>query len=128
MKQSLADRFRKANPRHLAIGWTFLILVLLSIPGKDLPQVDFVGIDKPVHAALFFVFTVLWSRVFRRGRLRNLILAMCLAVSFAVLSELYQGILPWERTPDRFDVLANWIGTALAFAVSIARPNLSAKN
>lgn len=103
-----------AHPVVWAISWTVLIVLLLSVPGQDIPSVGISGIDKPVHAALFFVFTVLWSRVIPLSQPWNIVVTLIVAVVFGVASELYQGILPFGRIPDKFDVLADWIGAVIA--------------
>ncbi len=102
------------RPLAWAIGWTLLILALLTIPGRDIPSVGITGIDKPVHAALFFVFTWLWSGVFKLSHIKNILLALALALTFGIVSELYQSVLPFERIADPYDVLADWIGATVA--------------
>lgn len=115
----LIDFLKQAPPPKLALAWTVLIITLLSIPGRDLPDVGPSGLDKPVHAFLFMVFTILWARSFGNHVFHSVGFAFLLALSFAVLSELYQGILPFERTPDKYDVVANWTGSVIGSLISI---------
>ncbi|MEM1270628.1 MAG: VanZ family protein [Bacteroidota bacterium] len=95
-------------PRILAALWTLLILASCSIPGRDLPRVEIVQIDKFVHAALFFGFAWLWR--WAGGRTR---VVLASGLVYAVMTEIYQGWLPWDRTPDPFDMLANTVGLVL---------------
>lgn len=108
-------------PLRWASGWTVLIIMLLSIPGRDIPSVGITGIDKPVHAGLFFVFTILWARALPLSRRASILVAAGLALAFGVASEFYQGILPFERIPDKWDVLADWVGVIGALIVLVWR-------
>lgn len=93
-----------------AAGWTIMIMILVTIPGPDLPQADLPQGDKIAHFALFAGFGWLWMRAlpFRADRRFRLVLFAGLA--YAVLTELYQGVLPFGRQPDPWDVAANLAG------------------
>ena len=99
----------------LAIIWTLIILGLCSIPGRDIPKVDVVQIDKFVHAFIFFVFGILWLRV-QNSRPRYFVV-LTGGLIYAVFTEVYQGWLPWDRTPDPLDALANSVGIVLAIGI-----------
>lgn len=100
--------------------WTLAIVVALSIPGDDVPDVDVVAIDKVVHAAVFAGFAVLWMAALGGSVARRAAVVAATGVAFAVLSELYQGWLPWERTPDVLDAAADVAGLLLGMAGYLA--------
>lgn len=101
----------------LSVGWTIAILVACLVPGEDLPVVNFALTDKVVHVALFAVFGLLWLRTMPTRR--RAVLGWGLA--FAVLIEVLQGsITAVHRSGDPFDVVADAIGLALAFAIDAA--------
>ena len=103
------------NRRTLqAVGWTLLILALCSIPGVDIP---FQGpsFDKVFHVLVFAVFGYLWLRATTHPR--RYLWVFLAGVAYAVGTEYYQGLLPWERTPDVYDALADILGTAVGMAV-----------
>ncbi|NND73242.1 MAG: VanZ family protein [Rhodothermales bacterium] len=115
----LINYLGQTPPLKLALAWTVTIIALLSIPGRDIPEIGPAGLDKPVHAFLFIVFTFLWARSFKFNLLKSVGLAFVLGFIFAIASELYQGILPFERTLDKYDVIANWTGTVIGCIISV---------
>jgi hypothetical protein len=100
--------------RHyfLAIGWTLGILLACSIPGNDLPDLDLdlLKADKLAHFTLFLGFGWLWLRAIPRGRRFRWAGVLAVGLVYAVATEWYQGILPWDRTPDPLDAAANTVG------------------
>ncbi len=103
----------------LAIGWTVGILAACSIPGNDLPdlELDLLRPDKIVHFSLFLGFGWLWLRALPRTLRFRLTLVLGLGALYAVGTEIYQGLLPWDRTPDVMDAVANLIGLFTASGI-----------
>lgn len=105
------------SPKHwriLAILWTFGIIAACSIPGRSLTPSGLFEFDKLIHAVFFAGFGLLWllaAQTPLRIRLRRVLLA---GLALAVLTELYQGLLPFERFPDPYDALANAVGLIAA--------------
>lgn len=105
--------------------WALLILVLCLMPGRTLPQwdwADLFSLDKPVHAVLFGVFTVLLGRAFRLTK-RNgplLLWAVLLSVAYGIGTELMQQLQALGRHGDVNDAIANTLG-ALAGAFYLWR-------
>lgn len=100
-----------------AIAWTALIIIVCSIPGTDLPATEVAGLDKVGHFVLFAVFGWLWLTAVksRPGRaVRNVLLA---GLVLALLTEIYQGLLPFERDPSALDAAANAAGLFAGIAV-----------
>lgn len=99
-----------SRPVLLASLWTLVILAACTVPGKNLPDVQFFSLDKWIHAGMFLVLAVLWLAVptFSR-RWPTVLLA---GVAYGAFTEIYQGWLPWDRTPDSLDFLANCVGLA----------------
>ena len=102
--------------RALAVLWTLAILAGCSIPGRDLPSVGLPSFDKLVHALLFAGFGVLWLRALGGPLRRRVAWVLGTGAAYAVLTEFYQGLLPFERSPDPWDALANLIGLGLGVA------------
>ena len=102
------------NARIPAVLWALLILALCSIPGSELPDLDIVGIDKVGHFAVFFVGAFLWMQAWPRSTAR----VLAAGIVFAVLTEIYQGLMPLlSRSPDPFDVVADALGLAAGLLV-----------
>ena len=103
------------NRRHLlAIAWTLFIVALCSIPGDDIPDVDIWGYDKIGHFVMFAGFGWLWARAAPKHALGWVLAA---GVAFAGLTEIYQGLLPFDRIPDLYDALADVAGLSAALLV-----------
>ena len=103
----------------LAIGWTFLILVLCLVKFNKLPSVQVSGADKYVHFTFPFAFTLLWS-FYSRLRLGQWILKssfiiVCLSVGYGILIEILQETFTQTRKADIMDVAANATGAIIAF-------------
>lgn len=93
-----------------AVGWTLLILILVSIPSPDLPDADLPSIDKFAHFALFAGFGWLWMRSLPFNVDKRFRLVLIIGFAYAVMTEVYQGMLPFGRQPDAMDVAANLAG------------------
>ncbi|GAB5519377.1 MAG: hypothetical protein RhofKO_16280 [Rhodothermales bacterium] len=96
----------KLYARLFAIAWTLGILAACSIPGTSLPSVSLWEFDKVAHFILFCGFGMLWMW----AAPQRFSLILLLGVAYAIGTEFYQGLLPWPRTPDPYDALANTIG------------------
>ena len=103
----------------LATGWTLGILIACSIPGHDIPDIgfDLFEYDKLVHFALFVGFGWLWSRAIPKRFSSRFVWIGLAGLMYAVGTEIYQGMLPWERTPDPMDAMANMLGLLLSILV-----------
>lgn len=111
--------------RKLAAAfWTILIVALCTLPGEDLPEIDVVNIDKLAHVVLFAVFGWLW--IWSSDRSRSAVVRVILSgLALAILTEIYQGILPFGRQPSVWDAVANATGLAAgvwSFKLLMRRP------
>ncbi|MDA1028949.1 MAG: VanZ family protein [Bacteroidetes bacterium] len=107
----------RIRPITLALSWTLLILVLLSIPGKSVPRVAIMEFDKFIHAGLFFVLTTLWLRAVAAENVTRALVVLGCIVVFSFASEWYQEWLPFDRTADLFDAVADSIGALIGILV-----------
>jgi VanZ family protein len=110
------------------IAWFFLVLVLICLPGSDLPTVDdWLGkiyFDKWIHVGLFAVLAFLFMHPFLRSSLtlkKKWDIAIRIALSTAVwglATEFIQKFFVTGRSFDLFDWAADTLGAlaALLFA------------
>ena len=98
----------------IAFFWTLGILAACSIPGRDLPEVDIASLDKLVHFVVFAGFGWLWMHALRAETPARTALVVVAGLVYAGLTDVYQGLLPFDRTPDPFDALANASGLLVA--------------
>jgi len=129
--------------------WTTGILVALSIPSPNLPEIDpSLTLDKVAHLVLFAGLAVFWMRALRpsdasasdasasddepgdaapgdaapTGRSARPLPwtraagVFAAGVVFAVGSEFYQKILPFKRTADPYDAIADIVGLILGLS------------
>lgn len=94
----------------LALLWTLLILIACSIPGSSLPSISLLEYDKFAHFVLFAGFGWLWLNVYP-GRL---LVILVMGLLYGAGTEFYQGWLPYERSPDPLDFIANALGLLAA--------------
>ncbi|NER12666.1 teicoplanin resistance protein VanZ [Leptobacterium flavescens] len=98
------------------------MLSLFSV--SDLPKLEFKLSDKLLHAAFYLILTWTWFFSFspsgtdkKRENKALIVIAVIIAV-YGMIIEALQGILPFGRTADWRDIVANVIGILLAvFAI-----------
>ena len=101
------------------LAWTFFILILHAIPGKDLPHFTFLELlkfDKLVHASLFFVWTILIIKNIeaRIGVSVSLFVAIIFPMLYGAFLEMMQAKVFAERTADLYDFIADSLGAIVA--------------
>jgi len=111
---------RLFSPFRLAVLWTLLIMVALTIPGGSIPDSNILQLDKLIHASLFLVLTLLWLVALSQGSLMRGIVILATIVVYAVLTEVYQEVMPIGRSADMLDSLADAAGAIIAFLLWIA--------
>jgi len=113
------------------IAWFFLVLVLICLPGKELPDVNDwlskIYFDKWVHTGLFAVLAFLFMRPFLRSTLSpgekwNWVIKIALATcAWGITTELIQKYFIVGRSFDLFDWAADSLGALLALLYSKIR-------
>lgn len=122
---------RSFDTRHYLIAaavWTAGIITALTIPAPGLPKIDpSLTLDKVAHVILFAGLAIFWMRALRPDDQssqserwavpwrRTLIVAGG-GIAFAVGSEFYQMLLPFKRTADPYDAIADVIGLILGLS------------
>ena len=120
MKDFLKNHF-------LWIAWGLFIIALVSIPGKDLPELsedlDTLQPDKLVHVLLFLVFVVLLQRGFDHPFSSSAVSARfyLLTVSSGILlggmTEMYQHFFIPGRNATLKDFLFNTLGCVIGYVL-----------
>ncbi len=105
----------------LAIGWTFLVLLLCLVNFNDLPTVKVSGADKYGHFTFHFGFMMLWGYYSWQKQnqlvIGKLIKIFIASVCFGILIEFLQDTFTKTRHADILDVLANFIGAMTGFLI-----------
>ncbi|NIJ53955.1 VanZ family protein [Dyadobacter arcticus] len=91
--------------------WTLLILAACTWPGKDIPAAPIVGFDKFVHTGLFTIWIILWLLIYPQ----KTALLVTLGMAYGLGLEFYQQLLPFDRTFDWWDAVADAAGVILGF-------------
>jgi VanZ family protein len=98
------------------VAWSAVIFYASSIPGEELPKLDFWSIDKLAHAGVFMVLSVAAVlAAFHVARVRGKPVASLLKVSiflcllYAATDELHQAVVP-NRSSEVADWLADAVG------------------
>ncbi|HMQ63034.1 MAG TPA: VanZ family protein [Flavilitoribacter sp.] len=96
------------------ITWGLAVLILSTMPGKNLPSFDLTGVDKLEHAVSYCLLAslFLWG-LHRSGNWsvkgRNWIIAAC--ISYGILIEIIQYCFFPSRYFEVNDIVANIIGS-----------------
>ncbi|HEY4208159.1 MAG TPA: VanZ family protein [Puia sp.] len=112
---------------YVAVGWTLLVILLLSLPGSMLPNESHFAIpqfDKIVHITLFGGFVLLWN-LYLSGRalstlslLRWFFLIFMLGNALGIGMEFAQKYWIPFRDFDTEDIIADMIGAGIAYGAS----------
>ncbi len=110
-----------------AIGWFFLVLILICLPGSKFPKtndwLDIIFFDKWVHAGLFAILAFLWMKPFVNSSLAKqtilqTIFKIALSVSiWGLATEFIQKYFAFNRSFDWWDWGADTAGVLLALFV-----------
>ncbi len=112
----------------LLAAYAAFVAFLSVIPTTPLPSAT--HLDKLVHVWEYLVFAWLFTQVIRHNELRApeyRWLAWMFALSYGLLMELIQAMLPW-RSADWADVLSNALGAALGIWLGERIPRLKPAN
>jgi len=102
-----------------AFLWFFIILLVVSIPGSNIPKSEIFKIphfDKLVHFSLFFVFTLLLNYGFHKQnnnsalKRYNYTIAFVSGVIYSVITEVIQHYYIAGRSGEYLDFVANIAG------------------
>jgi VanZ family protein len=112
---------------YISVGWTLLVILLLSLPGSMLPNESHFAIpqfDKFVHISLFGGLVLLWNLYLSRRSLSTLLLLKWFFLIFLLANALGIGMefaqkywIPF-RDFDTEDIIADMIGTGLGYGLS----------
>jgi VanZ family protein len=107
------------------IAWFFLVLVLICLPGSDIPPVEnwlnYIYFDKLVHIGLFSILTFLFiypvSKLdFTNSFKKNTAIKIALAAwIWALTTEFIQKYFIPDRSFDMYDWAADSFGILVAF-------------
>jgi VanZ family protein len=108
------------------IAWFFLVLVLICLPGSDIPPVEnwlnYIYFDKWVHVGLFSILTFFFIYPIRRLDSTNTVkknTAIKITIAawvWALTTEFIQKYFIPDRSFDLFDWAADSLGILIAFA------------
>ncbi|MEO6328218.1 MAG: VanZ family protein [Ginsengibacter sp.] len=115
--------FKKFLP---GIAWFFVVLILMCLPGEDIPPSDWLNIDfldKWLHAGVFglLVFLFCWpfyKSAFGKDERKHYFIKIALATSIWGLAiEFIQKFFIPGRSFDLFDWAADSVGALLGFFI-----------
>ena len=113
--------FKKYIP---GIIWLLFVLILIWIPGKDLPHSEFlfeINFDKLVHAGIFGLLGILFcwpvynTNITRNKKIIYFIIVALLTSAFGYATELIQKYWAQGRSYDLMDWLADSAGALGAY-------------
>jgi|SRR6516225_3795277 VanZ family protein len=111
---------------YLAIGWSVIIFILLSLPGSMIPkEPSFIlpGFDKLVHIGLFGGFVLLWCFYYSskslsiKKQLRVFFFIFLISSCYGIAMEYVQKYFIPMRDFDVADILADLMGAGLAYGI-----------
>jgi VanZ family protein len=106
------------------IAWAIFILILLGIPGDNLPEPiwGFKHLDKVAHFGLFFIFTLLLvfglKKQYSYKNIRSYYTPWVITISigYAFFTEGFQIMLSTGRNFELLDAVMDILGSGTSFA------------
>jgi len=101
-----------------SVLWMALIWIISSIPGKEIPEISILGIDKLAHFGIYFFWSALLKQYAeaRDSKAIESVLILALMMLLASLDEYHQHYIP-GRSVSFYDLLANWAGILMAWGI-----------
>lgn len=118
--------FRILSNRIPSLVWTFIIFILLALPGNMLPNENHLAIpnlDKLVHMILFGSFVFLWSFYFAAKDPKNVksgnrtFRILVVACLYGIMMEFIQKYLIPNRDFDIYDIVADSAGAVAGYFI-----------
>lgn len=129
-KSTSADSMGFLRAYAAALIWATVILVLISLPGEDLPDFDIWAIDiedKLGHFGVFGLLAVLmvYGRFLRKGALtrKELLFIFLIGTGYGAFTEILQGL----AFPTRFASVSDFIADSLGALLGTVFGNLVIK-
>ncbi len=119
--ETMKISFKKFIP---GIAWFFIVLVLMCLPGKEIPKIDWlmgINFDKVVHIGVFGLLTGLFcwpfykSNISKKERLQYFIRIAIATSIWGITTEFIQRFFIPGRSFDLLDWVADSIGALIAF-------------
>ena len=113
---------RLCSTKVFPLSWTFLIIVLLCLPGSAIPGSGFFaieGLDKVVHIILFGGLVLFWG-IYIRQRYNKpwakmILWIALLSIGLGIFLEYIQLYFVSNRSFDSRDIIADTIGSLIVF-------------
>lgn len=121
--EAASSSVNRVVPRFLTACYTLLLTLASLLPGSQLPTIpDWTTLfspDKVAHFGAYALFALLLSVCFsERGKLKNTVKAVFLAICFGTSMEILQAFAGTGRSFDFVDMAANAIGAFLGGLVA----------
>lgn len=106
------------------IAWFFVVLVIMCLPGKEIPKVNWltgINFDKMLHMGVFGLMVVLFCWPFSRSGIetnerKNYFIKIAIATSlWGLITELIQKYWIPGRSFDLLDWTADSLGVLIAW-------------
>lgn len=118
--KALLDKKSSLLAKIIFVAYSIFIGVATLIPTSVLSSekkswllnIEIENGDKVVHTALFFIFSFCF---YYSGWAKSKLSLLLIPFIIGILIECLQALLGWGRTFDVWDILANSIGSLLAF-------------
>ena len=99
--------------KYIAGLCTLLIFVACVWPGEKMPEGPITGFDKLVHVLMFTSFTTLWLCNYPH----KILMIVTIGFFYGFGLEVCQQLMPFDRTFDWWDVLADTVGLVVGYGV-----------
>jgi len=107
------------------ILWIFLIFILCSLPGRQLPPGPFINFDKLIHFFFYSTLQILLMRgfvlqkSFLSLRKNYLVITAIFSSVYGTFIEINQGFILKNRSFDQYDIVANIVGVVIGILLWI---------
>ena len=103
--------------RIILIGYLFIILILSTIPGRAIPDINLFSIDKLLHIIEYFILAFLAINAVKNLSTNTIIAIILIGIIYGGFNEIWQSLVA-GRFASMYDAIANGVGMILGSIIS----------
>ncbi len=99
----------------IAFAYTALVTVTSLISISNVPTIKLPYKDKVIHFLFYLLMVIIWFWSIKKKNYKNLTIIVVISIIYGIIIEVLQKELTQYRTFDKYDILANTMGTIVAY-------------
>jgi len=102
----------------ILIVYFIAILVVSTIPGGAIPDIEILSFDKLLHIIEYFILAFLMINVTKIITFKSILIIIIIGIAYGGFNEIWQGAIA-GRYASIYDAIANGIGMIIGSFVTV---------